>query len=108
MTHIKQTESFPQHHLVEAICHHLKNGEKRIRVPRRYMVSENRDGSGGKDYLLTRYINKLGVPMSSILEIKPDGRMEEVCRDDRKHEEQMIMAWCTQIGGAECEPQSMI
>lgn len=109
MTRIKQCESFPQYMLVEAICYHLKQGNKRIRVPRRYMVSDNADGSSMQEYLLTRYINKLDVPMSSILELRKDGSIvEEVCREDRKHEEQMIMAWCTQMGGAECDPQNMI
>lgn len=107
MTRIKQTEIVPPQMIVAAKMYHQRQGATRVRVARMYMASENRDGSGMQEYLLTRYINKLDVPMSSILELRNDGSIvEEVCREDRKHEERMIMAWCAQKGGAECEPEA--
>lgn len=135
MTRIKQTEIIPPHLIVAAKCYHQSGSKSRIRVPRMYTVSDKPDGRGMQVYLLTRYINHLGVAMSSILKVilppssaeadatslgdggsarKAAGAagnmttLEEVCREDRKHEEQMIMAWCTQMGGAECDPQNMI
>ena len=128
MTRIKQTEIIPPHLIVAAKCYHQRNRCSRIRAARMYTVSDRPDGRGMQLYLLTRYVNQLGVAMSSILavELPPssaeadatslgDGgftrkemELTEVCRDDRKHEEQMIIAWCTQMGGAECDPQNMI
>lgn len=108
MTHIKQTEILPPHLIVAAKCYHQSGSNSRIRVPRMYTVSDRPDGRGMQLYMLTRYINHLGVAMSSLLKVQPDETLEEICREDRKHEEQMIMAWCTQMGGAECDPQNMI
>lgn len=111
MTRIKQTEIVPPQMIVAAKMYHQRQGATRVRVARMYMASENRDGSGMQEYLLTRHVNHLGVAMSSILAAEEtDGvtALREVCREDRKHEEQMIMAWYTQMGGAECEPQNLI
>lgn len=125
MTRIKQTEIIPPALIVAAKCYHQKNRCSRIRVARLYTVSDTPDGRGMQEYVLTRYVNQLGVAMSSILAVGPhpsaasgchlphggegkEGELTEVCREDRKHEEQMIMAWCMQMGGAECDPQNMI
>jgi len=74
-----------------------------------YTVSERRDGANLQQYLLTRYVTKLGVAMSAILAVEGTGyqvQMREVSREDRKNEEKMIMAWyqekgCLEFGNEE-------
>ena len=122
MTRIKQTEVLPPGYIVAAKCHYQAQGCSRVRVARMYMVSDNREGVGCKEYLLTRYVTKLGVAMSSILGVEkphpssPDGestfpkgegkKLREVCREGRKQEEKMIMAWYTREG-AMAWPESL-
>ena len=124
MTRIKQSENIHPGYIVAAKCHHQAAGCSRIRVPRMYMVSDNREGVGCREYLLTRYVNKLGVAMSSILAVRPsqsagansspatrapgEGRafeLSEACREGRKQEEKMIIEWCQKAGGLAC-PES--
>ena len=119
MTRIKQTEVLPPGYIVAAKCHYQAQGCSRVRVARMYMVSDNREGVGCREYLLTRYVTTLGVAMSSILGVRPhpsaasgshllphglrahggEGKeLVEVCREGRKQEEKMIMAWYTREG----------
>lgn len=121
VTRIKQTETIHPSYIVAAKCYHQARGESRIRVPRMYTAAETKDGSGMHQYLLTRYINNLGVAMSSILELQKTDMAQahanpgeeayelvEVCREGRKQEEQMIIDWYTSIGGTSCECESSI
>lgn len=121
VTRIKQTETIHPSYIVAAKCYHQARGESRIRVPRMYTAAASKDGSGMKEYLLTRYINKLGVDMSSLLELQRTDlsqahanpgedayELVEVCREGRKQEEQMIIDWYTSIGGTACESEYSI
>lgn len=118
MTRIKQTDIVPPHMIVAAKMFHQGRGEERVRLARLYMVSDRQDGSGMQEYLLTRYVNRLGVAMSSILELAETPlakshvsigehayQLVEVCREERKKEEQMIVSWCTGKGGTTCETE---
>lgn len=110
MTRIKQTEIVPPMMKVAAKMYHQGLGATRIRVARMYMAAENRDGSGMREYLLTRHVNPENKARSSILaaeEVEGVVTLHEVCQEARKQEEQMIMAWYTQMGGAECGPQNL-
>lgn len=101
MTNIKQTDIMPPMYHVTARCYHQARGDQRPRVDRMYTVSERRDGSNLEEYLLTRYVTSLGVAMSAILKVEGHGEkmsVHEVRREDRKHEERMIMAWYQEKG----------
>ena len=109
MTRIKQTDIMHPSYMIAGKMFHQERGDKRPRVARMYTVSERRDGANMEKYLLTRYVTQLGVAMSAILAVEGhtyDMTMREVCREDRKHEEKMIMAWyqekgCLEIGNEE-------
>lgn len=110
MTRIKQSENIHPSYIVAAKCYHQGQGCSRIRVPRMYMVSDNQEGLGGKEYLLTRYESKLGVAMSAILEVQGSVAagltVEAICREGRKQEEKMIIEFCQKEGGLAC-PESL-
>jgi len=109
MTYIKQTEIINPSYVVAARCYHQAKGDRRIQVVRMYTRSEQRDGTGMQEYLLTRYETRLGVPMSALLEVKysqnvPEGKafdLTAVRREGRKQEERMILDWYgkAMIGG---------
>ena len=107
MTHIKQTDIIHPRYIIAAKCHHQAAACSRIRVARLYFTSQHKDGHDQQEYLLTRYVNKLGVAMSSILAVQPAEEagqlvLQEVCRESRKAEEKMIMRWYESIGGGGC------
>lgn len=101
MTNIKQTDIMPPAYLVAGRMYHQARGDQRPRVARLYTVSKRRDGTGMETYMLTRYVTKLGVAMSALLRVEGEGhdmQLHEVMREDRKHEEKMIMAWYKEQG----------
>lgn len=101
MTRIKQTDIMHPSYLIAGKMYHQERGDKRPRVARMYTVSERRDGANMEQYLLTRYVTQLGVAMSAILAVEGTGydvQVREICREDRKAEEKMIMAWYQERG----------
>jgi hypothetical protein len=101
MIHIKQTDIMHPAYMVSGRMFHQARGDSRPKVARMYTVSEKRDGTNMQMYLLTRYVTKLGVEMSAILEVEGTGydmQLTEVRREDRAHEERMIMAWYQEKG----------
>lgn len=101
MTRIKQTDIMHPSYLIAGKMYHQERGDKRPRVARMYTVSDRKDGTNMQQYLLTRYVTKLGVAMSAILAVEGhnyDITMREERREDRKNEEKMIMAWYQEKG----------
>lgn len=76
--------------------YHRHHGDSHVIVEMLYRVSHEEDGSGGIEWLLTRFRDKDGKAMSAILCVEHDGRNEylhEFFADVRKQEKAMIEEW---------------
>lgn len=76
--------------------YHRHHRDSHIQAVTLYRVSERVDGSGGSEWLLTRYHSENGKAYSSILLVEHDGRSEylhEMFFTVRKQEKGMIEEW---------------
>lgn len=90
------TDVIPQKYRFLAEEYHRHHGDDHIQAVTLYRVSERNDGSGGLEWLLTRYHDKAGKAYSSILLVEHDGKAEylhEMFFNVRKKEKAMIEAW---------------
>jgi len=93
---IFSTEIIPQKLRFLAEEYHRHHGDDHIQAVMLYRVSDRNDGSGGIEWLLTRYHDKQGKAYSSILIVEHDGReeyLQEMFFNVRKKEKAMIEAW---------------
>ena len=101
MTRIRQSETMTGALKVQADVFCRSRGDGRVRVARVYRVEKTRDGSGAEEYVLVRYENRLRAAMSSLLRVEGEGyalTFTEICRDARKKEGDMIIAWMDKEG----------
>ena len=90
------TDVIPQKYRFLAEEYHRHHRDTHIQAVTLYRVSKRMDGSGGLEWLLTRYRDKEGKSYSSILLVEHDGRSEylhEMFFNVRKQEKTMIEAW---------------
>lgn len=76
--------------------YHRHHGDSHVQAVTLYRVSDRMDGSGGIEWLLTRFHDKEGKAWSAILCVEHDGRSEylhEFFSDARKKEKAMIEEW---------------
>lgn len=76
--------------------YHRHHGDDHVIVETLYRVSREPDGSGGTEWLLTRFHDKEGKAYSAILCVEHDGRKEylhEFFSNGRKSEKAMIEEW---------------
>lgn len=76
--------------------YHRHHGDSHVFVETLYRVSREPDGSGGTEWLLTRFHDKDGKAYSAILCVEQDGRKEylhEFFSSERKKEKAMIDEW---------------
>ena len=76
--------------------YHRHHGDSHVFVETLYRVSRSPDGSGGIEWLLTRFRDNDGKSMSAILCVEHDGKSEylhEFFSNGRKSEKAMIEEW---------------
>lgn len=86
---------------VQAEMFHRARGDSRFRAARMYRMTETVDGSGAKEYMLTRYEDKLHTARSSLLLVEGDPerlQFTEICSARRKEEPKMIEKWLEKEG----------
>ena len=90
------TDVIPQKYRFLAEEYHRHHRDTNIQAVTLYRVSDRNDGSGGLEWLLTRYHSENGQAYSSILLVEHDGKSEylqEMFFNVRKQEKPMIEAW---------------
>lgn len=93
---IFSTDIIPQKLRFLAEEYHRHHGDDHIQAVSLCRVSDQMDGSGGTEWLLTRYHDKQGKAYSSILLVEHDGReeyLQEMFFNERKKERAMVNAW---------------
>lgn len=86
--------------------YHRHHGDSHVQAVTLYRVSDRADGSGGIEWLLTRFHDKEGKAWSAILCVEHDGRSEylhEFFSDARKKEKAMIEEWKTFVEEEDAE-----
>lgn len=90
------TNVIPQKYRFLAEEYHRHHRDSHVQAVTLYRVSERMDGSGGTEWLLTRYHSENGQAYSSILLVEHDGKSEylhEFFSNGRKSEKAMIEEW---------------
>jgi hypothetical protein len=90
------TTVIPQKYRFLAEEYHRHHRDTNIQAVTLYRVSDRMDGSGGLEWLLTRYHSEEGKAYSSILLVEHDGKEEylhEMFFTVRKQEKGMIEEW---------------
>ena len=93
---IFSTDVIPQRLRFLAVEYHRHHRDTHIQAVTLYRVSKRMDGSGGLEWLLTRYHSENGKAYSSILLVEHDGKSEylhEMFFNVRKQERPMIEEW---------------
>ena len=93
---IFSTDIIPQKLRFLAEEYRRQHHDTNIQAVTLYRVSDRMDGSGGIEWILTRYHDEQGKAYSSILLVEHDGREEylhEMFFNVRKQEKAMIEAW---------------
>ena len=90
------TNVIPQKLRFLAEEYHRHHGDTHVFAETLYRVSRSPDGSGGTEWLLTRFLDKEGKAYSAIHCVEHDGRSEylhEFFSNGRKSEKAMIEEW---------------
>jgi hypothetical protein len=93
---IFSTDIIPQKVRFLAEEYHRRKRDTHIQAATIYRVSDRNDGSGGTEWLLTRYHDKAEKAYSSILLMEHGGKAEflhELFFNERKNEKAMLDAW---------------